>query len=539
MIMRFILMYFFEQVSDETCIEVVTEGILTSRLQHDPLLSGVGAVILDEFHERSLHADLAIALLPEVQQARPDLRVLVMSATLDGPRVAALLGNCPVITSPGRSFPVDVRYAPPPAPPARRDKSGGADMAEAVAAAVAAALREEEGSVLAFLPGAWEIKQTARALRAGGALPGDVDVCLLYGDMPRAAQDAAIRPASPGRRKVVMATSIAETSLTINGIRVVVDSGLARRPVFDPRSGMTRLVTVPASRAAADQRAGRAGRTQPGVCIRLWAEESHAARPEFAEPEILGGDLTRLALELAGWGAAPGGLTWLDPPAAAPLRQAHGLLRAIGALEPAAAAAAAAAVLSAHGRRLLRVPLHPRLGHMALRGAELGLEGLAGDVAAVLDERGDVLPESPSADLRPRVAALAYVRGAGPAPPGGLVDEAAARRAIAAAAQIVRACRGAGSKAGADRPAAGAGAGGPDGLGDVGMLVALAYPDRVGRRRGAGSRVFGLANGEAAALPDSDDAEPWELAAVADCDSGGDGPSRIRAAAPVTVEQVT
>ncbi|HEX2079008.1 MAG TPA: ATP-dependent helicase HrpB, partial [Longimicrobium sp.] len=381
------------RVGPATRIEVVTEGVLTRMLQSDPALDGVGLVIFDEFHERSLHADLGLALTLESRSVlREDLAVLVMSATLDGGPVAALLGDAPIVTSEGRSFPVDVRYLP--------SRVEGR-VEPAVARTVRQAVASSEGDVLVFLPGAGEIHRVEEMLRDAD-LPPHVRVMPLYGNLPQPAQDEAIAPSPPGRRKVVLATSIAETSLTIEGVRVVVDSGLMRVPRFSPRTGMTRLETVTVSRASAEQRCGRAGRLAPGVCWRMWPEHAQAGLVPHGTPEILDADLAPLALELAAWGVAdPAELAWLDPPPPAAFAQARELLRELGALDPAGA-------VTPHGRAMAELPLHPRLAHLLLRGRELGLGGLACDLAALLSER-DVFRRGDGprdADLRLRLEAL-------------------------------------------------------------------------------------------------------------------------------------
>lgn len=310
------------KVSACTRIEVVTEGVFTRMILDDPELSGVTAVLFDEFHERSLDGDLGLALARDAQSAlRPDLKLVVMSATLDAARVAALLGDAPVIVSEGRMFPVAHIYRP-------RDPR--APLQQDVAAAVRAALASEPGSALVFLPGVREIERTAETLRASITDP-TIDIRPLYGAMSPADQDAAIAPSPPGRRKVVLATSIAETSLTIDGVRIVVDAGLARRPRYEPALGLSRLETVRASQAAITQRAGRAGRLEPGVCWRLWSEGETRALPEFERPEILDGDLSSLALDLAAWGVSdPATLQWLDPPPEACLERSHRAVEATG-----------------------------------------------------------------------------------------------------------------------------------------------------------------------------------------------------------------
>ncbi len=378
------------RVGPRTRIEVVTEGVLPRLLHDDPALERVGAVLFDEFHERSLQADLGLALTLDAQAVlRDDLRVVAMSATLDGARVAALLADdagrpAPVVTSEGRAYPVEVRWAP-----RRPDAARGAAEA-AAAAAVRAALAEHPGDVLAFLPGAAEIRRTAELLGTA-ALPGAARVYELHGQLDAAAQDEAVAPSPPGRRKVVLATSIAETSLTIEGVRVVVDAGLARVPRFSPRTGMTHLDTVRVSRAAAEQRRGRAGRVAPGVCYRLWPEAEHHGLLPHAPPEMLEADLAPLALELAAAGVAdPRALRWMDPPPEAAYARARALLAQLGALD-------AAGRVTAHGREVAALPLHPRLAHMLLGAAAMdgaaapgGALGVACALAALLGDR-DVL----------------------------------------------------------------------------------------------------------------------------------------------------
>lgn len=356
------------RISAATRIEVVTEGVFTRMILDDPGLDGVACVIFDEFHERSLDGDLGLAFAQQSQALlRPDLRLVVMSATLDGARVATLLGGASVIESEGRMFPVDTRYL---------DRNPALRFEEQVARAVSKALAEDTGSILVFLPGQGEIRRVESLLRDCIASPS-IDIAPLYGALEGRDQDQAIEPAEPGRRKVVLATSIAETSLTIEGVRVVIDAGLARVPRYDPASGLTRLETVRVSRAAADQRRGRAGRTEPGVCYRLWDEAETRALTPFGRPEILETDLSRLALDLALWGAKDAGdLAFLDPPPAAALNEARGLLRRLEALDE-------AGDLTAHGRRIAGLALPPRLAHMVVRGGPR-----AGLVAAVLTERG-------------------------------------------------------------------------------------------------------------------------------------------------------
>ncbi|SOD94873.1 ATP-dependent helicase HrpB [Caenispirillum bisanense] len=488
------------RVGPKTRIEVVTEGILTRMLQSDPELTGVGCLIFDEFHERSLNADLGLALALEAQGAlRDDLRILVMSATLDAAPVAALMGGCPLITSEGRAFPVETRYAPPPKPDTR--------LEDHVAAVVRQALAEEAGSALVFLPGQGEIRRVEQ--RLAGSLPAGVAVHALFGDLPQAKQDAAIAPAPPGTRKVVLATTIAETSLTIDGIRIVVDGGLARVPRFEPRSGMSRLETVKVSQAAAEQRRGRAGRLEPGVCWRCWAEAGHKALPAFGRPEILDADLAPLALDLAQWGAAdPAALPWLDAPPPAHYAQARDLLVRLGALD-------GDGRITPHGQALAPLPLHPRLAHMVVTGEALGHGPLACLLAALLSERDVLRAGRSDCDLRSRVAVLLRDDDA----PAG-ADPGAVRRVREAARQVARA---AGIKGQARDAAA------------TGLLLALAYPDRVGQRRGGQVR---LANGRGAALPDGDGLAAADWLAVADVDAGKAAQARIWLAAPLSPAEI-
>ena len=364
---------FASKVSAETRVEVVTEGVFTRLILEDPSLAGVAAVLFDEFHERSLDADLGLALARDVQQGlRPELKLLVMSATLDGARVAKLLGEAPVIESAGRAFAVETRYL-------GRDTS--APIERQVADAGIRALRAEAGSLLVFLPGAAEIRRTEALLRER-IHDQAVDIVPLYGALDADVQDRAITPAPRGRRKIVLATSIAESSLTIEGVRVVVDCGLARVPRYEPDVGLTRLETVRVSRASAEQRRGRAGRTEPGVCYRLWDEPQTAALEPANRPEILAADLSGLVLDLADWGVGDAAsLAFLDSPPTAALGQAKALLGALGAID-------AAGRITQEGRRLRKLPLPPRLARMVVDAAAAGVAELAADIAVVLTERG-------------------------------------------------------------------------------------------------------------------------------------------------------
>jgi ATP-dependent helicase HrpB len=487
------------RVSAQTRIEVVTEGILTRRLQQDPALEGVGLVIFDEFHERSLIADTGLALALEVQGAlRDDLRLLVMSATLDGGPVAALMGGVPLVTSEGRMFPVETRHLDSPTT-GRGVGRPDQIFASAVAQAVRQALAEETGSVLVFLPGEREIRRVQGLL---GPSP-EVDILPLYGALPVAEQDRAIQPAADGRRKVVLSTAIAETSLTIEGVRVVIDAGQARRARFDPGSGMSRLVTTRVTRAEADQRRGRAGRREPGVCYRLWSEAEDRALIPFPAPEICEADLSSLALDLAAWGAAEGDLAWLDPPPAGALAQARDLLTHLGALDRHGS-------LTAHGQKMAALPLHPRLAHMILRAEDLGLGAEACDLAALLSER-DILRAARDADMRQRLRGLAQGKG-DHLHPG----------AVARVRQLAKDWK---QRLGLGRTGGGS-------VEDCGLLLALAYPDRVAARRASGSYV--LSGGRGAVLPQGDELVRYDLLAVADIDGAGAN-GRIYRAAPLSL----
>jgi ATP-dependent helicase HrpB len=493
------------RVGKETRIEVVTEGVLTRLLHADPTLEGMGLVIFDEFHERSLHGDLGLALALQTQELlRPDLRILVMSATLDGAALAGLLGDAPVVTSEGRRYPVEVRHV------ARRSEQR---LEGAVASAVRTALAQVEGSVLAFLPGAGEIRRTLELL--DGALPPDVQLFPLYGDLPPERQDAAISPAMAGSRKVVLATSIAETSLTIEGIRVVVDGGVARVPRFSPRSGMTRLETVRVSRASAEQRCGRAGRTSPGVCYRLWAAEEHASLLERTTPEMLEADLAPLALDLASAGVRdPRELRWLDAPPASALAQARELLRQLGGLDD-------DGQITPHGGQMATLALHPRLAHMLLRGRELGAGATACVVAALLEER-DVLRRDAmfsEADLRARVGVVSGDAGG----ESLSVDRDAVRR-VREQSRTWRTQLGVRGDERVEEE-------------DAGWLLALAYPDRVAQRRPGSSDRYLLRNGLGAALRDTGALTGAPYLAIADLD-GQQRESRVYLAAPVTESDI-
>jgi ATP-dependent helicase HrpB len=483
---------FENKVGKDTRLEVLTEGILTRMLGQDNTLEGVGLVIFDEFHERSLHADLALALCREVQAVlRDDLRLLIMSATLDGNAVSSLLGNAPVLKSQGRQYPISLQYLPQE----QRGLPGGETIAQQVTKAVRKALAEEEGDVLVFLPGQGEIRRVEERLKE--AQPA-LSLHPLYGDLPQSEQQAALLPHPQGQRKVVLATSIAETSLTIEGIRVVVDSGYARVPRFEPRSGLTRLETEAVTRATADQRAGRAGRLGPGVAYRLWSEGMHQHLLPQRQPEIVEADLAPMVLELAGWGIADlRSLNWITPPPAGAVAAAMELLHQLDALENGR--------ITAKGRKMLKLPTHPRLAHLLLEGREAGVAALAADVAALLEER-DPLQKEAGADLSLRVEALRRWRT-------GRRTHAADRGGFTRIEQLVANwCRLFGIAAGTD----------PVADQEVGKLIAAAYPERIARRD-TGNR-YRLANGRAARLPEADPLGNEQWLAIAHMDAGkGEG----------------
>ena len=512
------------RVSARTRIEVVTEGILTRMVQSDPSLDGIGLVIFDEYHERSLDADLALALTLEARDVvRPDLRVLVMSATLDGARVARLLDEAPVITSEGRTFPVDTRYV---------ERKPDVRVEDAVVALVRRAVRDDAGDVLVFLPGAAEIRRTYELLGAG-TLPPRTRVYPLHGTLSAEAQDQAILPSAPGDRKVVLATSIAETSLTIEGVRIVIDSGLARVPKFSPRTGMTRLETIRVSRASADQRRGRAGRVAPGVCYRLWAEHEHHSLLAYSTPEILEADLAPVALELLAAGITdPASLRWLDVPPAAAYAQARELLAELGALENHAPADGGADDrISAHGRRMLELPLHPRLAHMVLEGERLGVMPLACDLAALLSERDPVRSEAGSpvdADVETR---LALIRGSSHATTS---DQRVDWDSIGRIRRESERLQGLGiARTNAPRPASPREA--P--TADAGTLLAFAYPDRIAQLRAPRSGRFLLRNGNGAVLASAQSLSDSPYVVAAELD-GRRPESRIFLAASMTLAAI-
>ena len=500
---------FDRRISARTRIEVLTEGVLTRRLQGDPELRGVGLVIFDEFHERSIHADLALALcLDVVRGLREDLRILVMSATLETGPVAGLLGGATVVRGEGRLHPVEVRYL-------QRPVDG--PLVAAVERVTRRALIDQRGDLLVFLPGGGEIRALAERLATDA--PGDVAVAPLYGDLPKSVQDAAIRPREDGRRRIVVATDIAETSLTIDGVSTVVDGGYCRQPRFDPNRGLSRLETLRVSRASAEQRTGRAGRQGPGVCYRLWTEAQHRELAERAEPEIRVADLAPLALELLRWGVAdPTELDWLDPPPPAHWAQALDALRSLDLVD-------ANGRLTVSGAQVAALGAEPRLGVLLVRGAASGARALAADLVALLEERDPLRgrhgePAPTNIDLR--LHALEAARAG--RPPGDV--EAAAMRRLERAARHWSAI--------AARLARGPGEGeGPS----AGGLLSLAFPDRIARRRTGSVQRYLLASGRGATLPEGDALGAAEFIVAADLDAGGaDG--RVYLAAAVSMAEL-
>jgi ATP-dependent helicase HrpB len=506
-------MRFERRVSGKTRIEVVTEGILTRRLQRDPCLEGISLVIFDEFHERSIHADLALAFCLEVQrEVRPDLRILVMSATLDTGPVAALLGDAPIVASEGRSYPVEVRYL----------EESGDRFPVRMAAAVRCAVSETEGDILAFLPGSGEIRACREILR-GEITDPSLSIHPLYGDLPFAEQERAILPGAG--RKVVLSTNIAETSLTIEGVRVVVDGGLSRMVRHDPSSGLNRLVTVRESRSSAEQRTGRAGRLSPGVCYRLFGSHTFRAMTPFSPPEILVSDLSSLVLELAVWGVrAPDSLSWLDPLPVAAVAAARGLLRDLGAFDRDGRP-------TETGRRMAELPVHPRLARLLLRGKELGMEGGAALVAALLSER-DIFRYGPGesarvceSDLLERYEAITERTRRD----GGLPRDGSVRAVERTAAQLSRLLEG--SARGAIRES-------PPRIDDVSRLLLAAYPDRIAGRREDGGDRYLLATGRGARLSPKSGVRGRPLLLALQVDAGTGGEGLIHLASSLTPELI-
>lgn len=500
------------KVSSKTRIEVVTEGILTRLLQHDPSLNAYGVVLFDEFHERSLQADAGLALCLEAQRLfRPDLRLLVMSATLDVVSVADLLHKAPIISSEGRLFPVETRYLD-------RSLSGPADVA--IVRAVRQSLARDDGSLLVFLPGMAEIRRVERKLLDADLGP-TVVIAPLHGGLPQEAQDRAIEPAQPGTRKIVLATSIAETSLTIEGVRVVIDAGLLRLPRFDPRTGLTRLETIRVTQDSAEQRRGRAGRLGPGVCYRLWTAAEHQSLAQRRPPEMLDADLAPLLLDLALWGTTnPSELSWLTPPPLSAVNQARELLLRLGALD-------AAGHITPHGKQMAALPVHPRLSHMLLKAIPLQLTGHACEIAALLSER-DIVRRAAgwqNADLRFR---LDILHGQPGHHDGATVDRVACQRVKRTTnlwRQQLSHLLSAQQPDKKDRP------------NDAGKLLALAYPDRIAQRQRGGDARYLLTNGRGALFPNPDPLGSEDYLVIADLD-GGQQWARIDLAAPLSLADI-
>jgi len=479
------------RVSAKTQIEVVTEGVFTRMILDDPELNGVAVVIFDEFHERSLDGDLGLALALDTAILRPELRILIMSATLDSAQMSERLADAPLVESEGRAFPVETRYVPPKPDVLLEDH---------LVRTVLNALDEEHGSILVFLPGQAEIRRVAG--RLSSSAPSDVDIAPLYGRLTPEQQDMAIAPAQAGRRKVVLATSIAQTSLTIEGIRVVVDSGLARVPVYEPATALTRLETRTISQAAATQRQGRAGRTQAGVCYRLWAKGQNAARPAFDTAEILAADLTPLVLSLARWGVGdPKQMQFVDQPPDAAWAEAVALLKDLDALDD-------RGQITAHGQDLVALPIHPRLAHMIHKGKEFGHAQLAADIAALVAEHG---LGGEATDLEDRLQNFLSDRS----PRAKEAKSLSRRWAKEAGADVVQ-------SQGAET--------------SVGQLIAFAYPDRIAQAAGQKGR-YRLANGRAANLTSSDRLVQEKYLVVTDI-TGQAGNGRIRAAARIDIEEI-
>ncbi len=487
-------------VSKDTRIEVVTEGILTRLIQQEPELPNIGLIIFDEFHERSIHADLGLALTLDVQKnLRNDVRLLVMSATLDGVTIAQLLDDARIIESAGQSYPVTTQYA---------KFTSEKPVEVRIVDTLVHALHEQEGDVLVFLPGRREMRRVENLLWEK-RLPEDVLVHSLYGDASYQQQSTALSRAPSGKRKIILSTSIAETSLTIDGVCVVIDSGLARTARFDVRRGMSGLVTVPVSKAVADQRRGRAGRQQPGVCYRLWTEAEHEMLPEYPQPEIKTADLAPLALDFASWGTPNGeNLQFLDPPPPPHLLQAQSLLKDLGAIDN-------AGKLTRHGRVIAELPLHPRLSHMIVRGKELGFGSLTCDIAALLEER-DIFAgkKDTDIDLDSRLHGLHEQQG---------TDERVRERILSQSRRLQQFAGVHQLKEKKEHI--------------TGILLALAYPERIARRRDARSNRYQMASGTTAFLPQGSLLAREEFLAIGEVDGVG---AEVRAylAAPLAKEEI-
>lgn len=507
---------FEAKVSSATRVEVVTEGVLTRRLQNDPELTGVGLIIFDEFHERNLQGDLALTLcLDVIGGLRDDLKLLIMSATLDTGGISRLLDNAPVVTGSGQTYPVAMEYSRASQPLAPHPR----EIALQMAGAIRKALAEQPGDILAFLPGGAEIRHTQALLNAG-VPSAEIAIHPLFGDLSLAAQTAAVQPDRQGRRRIILATPIAETSITIEGIHTVVDSGWKRRPQFDPNSGLSRLTTQRISRASATQRTGRAGRLGPGHCYRLWSiGEDHGLKP-FDPPEILGADLSQLVLDLARWGVHdPDRLRWLDPPPAGHFSQAQSVLRTLGALD-----------LQGHitplGKKIAELPTHPRLGLMLLTAAKHGAASLACDLAALLSERDIIKGRERSADIEDRLHALAAFRTDGRAAAQSLGADTDGCRRVEQSSRQLR-----------DHLSKPARHKSTDTAMNAGELLALAFPDRIGQRRAEKQGQFKLTSGRGAVLPPHDRLMAHEYLAVAELDAGRTE-GRIFLAAPLDRESL-
>ncbi|MEZ5757794.1 MAG: ATP-dependent helicase HrpB [Emcibacteraceae bacterium] len=498
------------KISTRTRIEVVTEGVLIRKIQNDPELDGIGLIIFDEFHERSLEADLGLALSLDIQEGlREDLKILVMSATIDGARLAELMSGAPVLTSVGRSFDVSYRYL---------DNKISGRIEEETVNVIVKALIEEKGSILAFLPGAGEIERTRKLLEEK-QLDQNVMICPLYGMLSFEEQDRAIKPVPEGMRKIVLSTDIAETSLTIEGIRIVIDAGLSRTAVFDIKSGMTGLETSVVSKASADQRAGRAGRLEEGVCYRLWTEAANRALRPYNDPEITNADLVPLVLNLALWGVDdPAKLKWLDIPDPVSIEQAKGLLYALGALDK-------NYLITDHGRRMAKFPMHPRLSHMILKLTELGHGLLAITIAALLQER-DILQlktDFKTVDLRLRIEALEMVRR------GDIKEAKNMDCQINAAKKILKQINIWQKEFKINDATLN--------IEKTGLCLATAFPDRIAARRQNMSGSYILSGGRAALLQKEDPLSTEKYLSVANLDKG-ERDARIYMAAPILLEDI-
>ncbi len=518
-----------KKTSSNTRIEVVTEAILTRMIQNDPALEGVGLVIFDEFHERHIHSDLGLALcLQSAEVLRPDLRILVMSATMDSHALAGLLDPARVIVSRGRAWPVQTFYFPPDL--SCRGQGGVFPVVAGCASAVLKALAEHTGDILVFLPGAGEIRLAARMLE--DCTSSDVRIFQLSGQLSLEKQTAAMAPAPPGTRKIVLATAIAETSLTIEGVCIVVDSGLMRRPRFFPGTGLTRLQTLPVSRASADQRRGRAGRTGPGICLRIWSEHVHKGLVPFTRPEILEQDLAGIALELALWGVRdPGELKWLDPPPQEEFLQARHLLYNLGTLD-------GQGCITPHGRAVAKAGIHPRLAHMVLEAKRHRNGFLACCLAVLLEEKDMMSGKSRDPDIRLRVDLLRSLQGVSSKgadtvnpsrqgshcdqqmPDRGKIYRGRAEKILAAARNLARRMQV--KEAALDAE-------------NAGITLALAYPERVARRRNALSYVLASGSGAYFTEPNTVSSHAYILAAHVE---GHPKNARIFLAAPILLQEL-